>query len=108
MGAGIAALEGRRAEALAAFLDALHAYQELGLQFDEAAAAVDLAVLLPGIAQESAAAADAIAAARDTLTKLGAAPFLASLEHALGTTSGGGSKRTGATARVRRRVSARV
>jgi class 3 adenylate cyclase len=83
MAAGLAALEGRRAEALAGMLDALRAYRELRLGFDEAAAAVDLAVLLPGIEKESQPAADAIAAARDTLSGLGAAPFLARLEHAV-------------------------
>jgi class 3 adenylate cyclase len=80
--AGIAALEGRRPEALAGFLDALRSYEELGLRFDGAAAAIDLAVLLPGIEGESAAAADAIAAARETLNRLGARPYLQRLEEA--------------------------
>ena len=80
--AGIAALEGRTAEALAGFLDALRSYDELGLRFDEAAAAVDLALLLPGIETESAPAAEAIAAARLTLQELGAAPYLERLDKA--------------------------
>jgi hypothetical protein len=80
--AGIAALEGRRPEALAGFLDALRSYDELGLRFDEAAAAVDLALLLPGIERESSAAAEAIAAARDTLGGLGARPYLDRLDGA--------------------------
>jgi class 3 adenylate cyclase/tetratricopeptide (TPR) repeat protein len=82
MGAGVAALEGRGEAALAAFLDASRSYGELGLRFDEAATIVDLAVVLPGIERESQAAADAIAAARATLTRLGATPFLTRLPQA--------------------------
>jgi hypothetical protein len=74
--AGIAALEGRRAEALAGFLDALRSYKDLGLGFEEAAATVDLALLLPGIERESSAASEAIEAGRDTLGRLGARPYL--------------------------------
>jgi len=85
MAAGIAALEGRRSDALAGFLDASRAYQELGLAFDDAGAAVDLAVLLPGIGQDSTAAAELVDRGRDTLTRIGAAPFLARLERALAT-----------------------
>jgi hypothetical protein len=86
--AGIAALERGPAEALTGFLDALRAYAQLNLPFEEAACAVDLAVLLPGAVRESAAAAAAIEAARDTLTKLGAAPWLARLDAARAATSG--------------------
>jgi len=106
--AGIAALEGRAAEALTGFLDALRAYAQLDLPFEEAACAVDMAVLLPAATRESAAAAAAIQDARATLTRLGAAPFLARLEQAMssdGSTSGrsaakdhgGATEATGAT-----------
>ena len=44
--AGIDALEGRGPAALAGYREALRAYRKLGLAFDEAAAAVDMAVLL--------------------------------------------------------------
>jgi hypothetical protein len=54
----------------------------LGLPFEEAACAVDLAVLLPGVARESAVASAAIEAARETLIRLWAAPFLARLDQA--------------------------
>jgi class 3 adenylate cyclase len=80
--AGIAALEGRRPDALAGFLDALRSYSELGLRFDEAAAAVDLALLLPSIEDESSAASQAITAARETLGRLGARPYLDRLDGA--------------------------
>jgi class 3 adenylate cyclase len=89
--AGIAALDGRRSDALTGFLEAFRAYQELGLQFDIAAAAVDLAVLLPGIAADSVAAAEHISAGRDTLSRLGAAPYLARLERAVSETTVAGS-----------------
>ena len=80
--AGISALEGRRPEALAGFLESIRAYEQLGLPFEQAAAAVDLVVVLPDAEQESPAAANAIASARATLTRLGAAPFLARLDGA--------------------------
>jgi class 3 adenylate cyclase len=107
--AGIAALEGRQAEALAGFLEALRLYQELGLRFDEAAAAVDLAVLLPGIGTGAPAAAEAISAARETLTGLGAAPFLARLERAPSSAADASTrKRPGARARARAGRAGRV
>ena len=81
--AGIAALEGRPAEALTGFLDALRAYAQLGLPFEEAAAAVDMAVLLRNVERESPAAAAALASARETLEQLGAAPFLGRLTAAV-------------------------
>ena len=90
---GIAALEGRAVDAMAAFRDALRGYQQLGLEFDAAAAVVDMAVVLPPDALESAAMAEAIGSARGTLTRLGAAPFLARLEQALD--AGGRSARPG-------------
>jgi len=81
--AGIAALEGRQVEALAGFRDAIRAYQQLGLAFEEAAAVVDMAVLLPREALDAPDAATAVSAAREILTRLGAAPYLARLEQAL-------------------------
>ena len=105
--AGIAALEGRAAEALAGFVDALRAYAQINLPFEEAACAVDMSMLLPGVANESAVAAAAIESARETLTRLGAVPFLDRLERATAS-SGTGSKSgpgdngvaTGATGRA--------
>jgi len=82
MAAGVAALEGSTAEALSGFVDALREYAQLQLPFEEAACAVDMAVVLPGIEHESPAAAAAIASARETLTRLGAAPWLARLDRA--------------------------
>ena len=80
--AGIAAVEGQSVEALAGFREALWAYRQLGLEFEEAAAVVDMAVLLPATALEAPDVAAALSAARDTLTRLRAAPFLTRLEQA--------------------------
>ncbi len=80
--AGLAALQGRGAEAVAGYRDALRAYRGLGLVFEEAAAVVDMATLLPApeLAQPDIQAA--IAAAVVTLERLGARPFLDRLRDA--------------------------
>jgi len=78
--AGIAALEGRRSDAVAGYRDALRGWRQLGLAFDEAMAALDLAILLAPTEREMAEASSSIEAARETLTRLGARPFLARLE----------------------------
>ena len=80
--AGIDALEGRHAPAVAGFREALRLYRGLGLAFDEAAAAVDMATLLPPSELASPDLQAAIAAARATLERLGAAPFLGRLDGA--------------------------
>jgi len=80
--AGIDALEGRGPAALAGYREALRAYRKLGLAFDEAAAAVDMAVLLQSPERDAADVVAAIGAARETLQRLGARPFLARLDEA--------------------------
>jgi hypothetical protein len=80
--AGIDALEGRGPAALTGYREALRAYRRLGLTFDEAAAAVDMAALLPSPERDAADVGTAIGAARDTLERLGARPFLARLDAA--------------------------
>jgi hypothetical protein len=78
----------------------MRAYNQLGLGFEEAACAVDLAILVPDIERESPAAAAAIASARDTLTRLGAAPFLARLDGVRsrnGSGPAGGTRATGSS-----------
>jgi class 3 adenylate cyclase/tetratricopeptide (TPR) repeat protein len=74
--AGVAALQGRGPEALAGYRDALRAYRQLGLAFDEAAAAVDMATLLGEPERSQPDVGAAIIAARATLERLGARPFL--------------------------------
>ena len=80
--AGVAALSGRGPEALATYREALRGYRALGLAFDEAVAVVDMATVLPAPEGEAPDVTAAIDAARETLTRLGAAPFLARLESA--------------------------
>ena len=78
--AGIAALEGRPADALPLYREALRAWRELGLAWDEALCGLDMATLLDPADSEVRTAADA---AREILVRLGAAPFIARLDAAL-------------------------
>jgi len=78
--AGIAALEGRRTEAIAGYREALRGWRALGTSFDEALAALDMAILLEPTEDEMPDAAAAVEVARETLARLGAAPLLARLE----------------------------
>ena len=80
--AGVAALAGRGAEALAGYREALRGYRALDLAFDEALAVVDMATVLPSPERDALDVAAAIEAARETLTRLGAVPFLARLDGA--------------------------
>jgi len=80
--AGVAALEGRRGDAVAGYREALRGWRNLGLAFDEALAALDMAILLAPTEREMAEAPAAVATARETFTRLGAKPFLARLESA--------------------------
>jgi len=93
--AGIAALDGRPAEALAAYRQALRTWRDLGCVWDEALSAVDMATLLDPTEPEVQAAA---ASGREILTRLGAKPLLALLDAAM----------TGTRAAVRVEPSARV
>jgi hypothetical protein len=78
--AGLAALEGRRADAVAGYREVLRGWRQLGLAFDEALATLDLAIVLAPTEREMAEAPAAIATARETLTRLGAKPLLARLD----------------------------
>jgi hypothetical protein len=78
--AGIAALEGRPADALPLYREALRAWRDLGLAWDEALCGLDMAQLLDPDEPEVRAAADT---AREILVRLEAAPFLARLDAAL-------------------------
>ena len=80
--AGVAALEGRRAEAIAGYRDVLRGWRQLGLAFDEALAALDMAILLAPTAGEMAESPTAIEWARETLERLGARPLVARLDAA--------------------------
>jgi hypothetical protein len=78
--AGLAALEGRTAEATSLYRDALRAWQALGLQWDEALCSIDMATVLDPSDPEVRAAAESASA---ILTRLAAAPYLARLSTAL-------------------------
>jgi class 3 adenylate cyclase/tetratricopeptide (TPR) repeat protein len=78
--AGSAALAGALPEAAEGYRRAMNMWHDLGLVWDEALCAIDMATLLSPWEREVRAAADA---AREILTRLGAKPFLARLEAAM-------------------------
>ena len=85
--AGLAALEGRTGDALAAFREALAGWRDLGSPWREALTAITMATLLEPSDPEVRAAAES---AREILVRLEAAPFIARLDAAL---AGGGEGR---------------
>ena len=77
--AGIAALEGRRPDALSGYRTTIAAWQALDLPWDEALTVLEMAQLLgPAVPEVQAAAG----AAREILVRLGARPFIAQLDGA--------------------------
>ncbi len=100
--AGLAAMDGRAAEATGLYREALRGLRDLGLPWDEALTAIDMASVLDPADPEVKSAADA---ARQILERLGARPFVARLDAALARTSTAGADaarprgRSGVTAR---------
>jgi class 3 adenylate cyclase/tetratricopeptide (TPR) repeat protein len=80
MQAGVAALEAREADAMALYRNALRAWRDLGLAWDEALCGLDMALLLDPADPEVRAAAEA---AREILVRLEAEPFIVRLDAAL-------------------------
>ena len=78
--AGLAAVGGHSAEAVAIYRQALSTWRNLGLAWAEALCQLDMAILLDPATPEVLAAAEL---ARETMTRLGAKPFLARLESAM-------------------------
>jgi tetratricopeptide (TPR) repeat protein len=78
--AGLAALEGRTADALAMYRDALQGWRDTGLPWDEALTGIDMATLLDPSEPEVRTVAHA---AREILVRLGAKPFLQRLDAAV-------------------------
>ncbi len=78
--AGLAALDGRTADALGSYADAQRRFRDLGVALDEALTAIEMATLLDPTLPEVRAAADA---ARDFLERVRARPFLDRLEAAM-------------------------
>jgi hypothetical protein len=79
--AGLAALEGRPADALGQYREALRGWHELGLAWDEALTGIDMATLLEPSEPEVRAAAES---SRQILVRVGARPFVARLDAAIG------------------------
>jgi len=84
--AGLAALDDRAADALSLYAEAIRRFVDLGVPVEQAMTAIEMATLLdpddPGVRA-------AAAAARDILVRLGARPFIARLDAALGRSSNG-------------------
>jgi class 3 adenylate cyclase/tetratricopeptide (TPR) repeat protein len=78
--AGLAALTGDRAAALARYRDARALARDLELTFDEALIGLDMALLLGA---SDPAVQEPVASARETLVELDAQPFLARLDAVL-------------------------
>jgi class 3 adenylate cyclase/tetratricopeptide (TPR) repeat protein len=82
--AGVAALEGRSADALAQYREALRGWHDLGLAWDEALTGIDMATLLEPSEPEVRTAAEST---REILVRLGARPYLERLDAAMGTST---------------------
>ncbi len=83
--AGLAALDGRVADALALYRDAIRGFRDSGLPLDEALTAIEMATLLDPAEPEVRAAVDA---GREILERLGARPLLEQLEAAVVASAG--------------------
>jgi hypothetical protein len=81
--AGLAALEGRILDAIAGYREALKGYRSLGVEFDLAMAALDLAILVPGAERRAPDLEEALVGAAAIFGRLGAGPMLDRLEAAL-------------------------
>jgi tetratricopeptide (TPR) repeat protein len=91
LSAGVAALSGDRSSAVAGFVDAVHRWRELEVDFERALCQVTLvATLGPGPDTVEAAAE-----ARKTFEKLRAQPFIDRLDEMLARRAGGATPRAG-------------
>ena len=79
--ASLAAIDGRRPEALAGFADALRRWRELGFDFEVAVCSLNLVTMLGASEPETRTAAED---ARAVFERLGARPFLKLLADAVG------------------------
>jgi hypothetical protein len=78
--AGLAALGGRSAEALALYRDAVRGFRDSGLPLDEGLTAIEMATLLDPTLPEVRVV---VGSARETLLRLGATPLIEQLDAAL-------------------------
>jgi hypothetical protein len=79
--AGLAALGGRGAEALALYRDAIRGFRDAGLPLDEGLTGIEMAMLLDPALPEVRAA---VGSARETLLRLRATPLIEQLDAATG------------------------
>jgi class 3 adenylate cyclase/tetratricopeptide (TPR) repeat protein len=79
--AGLAAREGRPAEALLLYREVLRGWRDVGLSWDEALTGIDMATLLDPSDPEVRTAAEST---RAILVRLGAKPFLERMDAAMG------------------------
>jgi class 3 adenylate cyclase/tetratricopeptide (TPR) repeat protein len=93
--AALAALDGRRTEAIAGFTDAGRRWRELGFDFEAAVCALNFVTALGGSEPEAGAAADD---ARAVFERLGAQPFQKLLADAMGAATSGQPARAEAPA----------
>jgi len=98
--AGLAALEGRPAEALLLYREVLRGWRDVGLPWDEALAGIDMATLLDPSEPEVRTVAEST---RAILMRLGAKPFLARLDAAMARSTSAASGTTGRTEPSERR-----
>ncbi len=91
MDAAIAALEGRRGDAISLFLDALHGLRELGLEYERAVATLNAVKMLgPNVAELR----DAVDEAEAMFRRLGATPMLERLAEARAAAAPAGTGRS--------------
>jgi hypothetical protein len=76
----LAALDGRRADALAGFTDAVRRWRDLGFEFEAAVCALNFVTTIGGSEPEVRAAAED---ARAVFERLGAQPFMKRLDAAV-------------------------
>ena len=98
--AGISALEGHRAEALDGFMTRDSRLRAARAPVRGRGSAVDMVVVLPDAVAAAPAAAEVVATARATLTRLGAAPFLARLDGAAAARKPAGSDAVGTSSEM--------
>ncbi len=82
--AGVAAIEGRAPESLAAYLEVAETWRALRTPFDFALCGLDAAIVFAPADRPT----ELVAEAREVLDRLGASPFLALLDHCTGSPDG--------------------
>ncbi|MGZ8562586.1 MAG: ATP-binding protein, partial [Candidatus Limnocylindria bacterium] len=92
--AGLAALEGRPAEALGQYREAIRGWRELGVHWDEALTGIDLGTLLD---PSDPYVRNVAESTREILVRLGAKPFLERLDAAMGRVQAAEPSADGAT-----------